>query len=444
MSGSHEAGVFDEFDAEAAEILCANAEAALDSLDRKSRLREHETALDRRMAELRQVTHVLGVARSALQAQFGADSRTRVEELSCDHLAAADAYRFAWVGRADDGDALEPVASSGVEEPFARGLNREIDDDPSITPGARAAATGSVVVVPDALEEPADGDRREDALERGYRSIAGVPIVHDEFTYGALEVYASGADRFDDRERSVLADLGHSLGYAIAAVDDSATTPDHLRVEATYRIEGETLFHWRLATDLDCRVVHRGTAGIDDDEATVFVEVDGSDPDAVRSAAEAAGVRDLRIVSENPVVAEARTAAPIALSTLSSHGGRLRSLSVDGGAGELTVAFPDRSSVRAVAEALSSHADSVDLATCETIDEDPVGISDPRAELLEALTDRQRELLQAAYVGGYFERSREISGEDLAASFDLNHSTVYEHLRAGQRALLGELFDPVD
>lgn len=58
---------------------------------------------------------------------------------------------------------------------------------------------------------------------------------------------------------------------------------------------------------------------------------------------------------------------------------------------------------------------------------------------LDAITDRQRDVLVTAFEMGYFEVPREASAADVAAEFDLDQSTVTEHLRRAERNLLSEL-----
>ncbi len=55
---------------------------------------------------------------------------------------------------------------------------------------------------------------------------------------------------------------------------------------------------------------------------------------------------------------------------------------------------------------------------------------------LDRLTDRQREVIQTAYDMGYYEVPREVSTDDVAAEFDLDSSTVAEHLQRAERNLL--------
>lgn len=57
------------------------------------------------------------------------------------------------------------------------------------------------------------------------------------------------------------------------------------------------------------------------------------------------------------------------------------------------------------------------------------------------LTDRQREVLEAAFEAGYYDWPREISGEDLADRMDISQPTLSEHLTTAERKLLSLLFE---
>lgn len=58
---------------------------------------------------------------------------------------------------------------------------------------------------------------------------------------------------------------------------------------------------------------------------------------------------------------------------------------------------------------------------------------------LDALTDRQREILQMAYDMGYFDVPRNVSTADVADELQLDSSTVAEHLQRAERNLVGNL-----
>ncbi|MFC7238473.1 helix-turn-helix domain-containing protein [Saliphagus sp. GCM10025317] len=57
------------------------------------------------------------------------------------------------------------------------------------------------------------------------------------------------------------------------------------------------------------------------------------------------------------------------------------------------------------------------------------------------LTDRQHEVLQAAYDAGYFERPKGANATEIAAELDISQSTFTEHLVAAQRKLFEDILE---
>jgi len=60
---------------------------------------------------------------------------------------------------------------------------------------------------------------------------------------------------------------------------------------------------------------------------------------------------------------------------------------------------------------------------------------------LSGLTERQKEVLTAAYLGGYFDYPREQSASEVADQLDVSRPAFQEVLRAAQRNLLDETLD---
>lgn len=65
-----------------------------------------------------------------------------------------------------------------------------------------------------------------------------------------------------------------------------------------------------------------------------------------------------------------------------------------------------------------------------------LGPYEGRDRPLDALTERQREVVRTAYDLGYYEVPREASTDDVAAALGIDPSTVAEHLQRGERNLL--------
>ena len=62
-----------------------------------------------------------------------------------------------------------------------------------------------------------------------------------------------------------------------------------------------------------------------------------------------------------------------------------------------------------------------------------------RRQLLDVVTDRQREVLQTAHGMGYYEVPRQVSTTDIAEALAVDPSTVVEHLQRAERNLMNEI-----
>ena len=60
---------------------------------------------------------------------------------------------------------------------------------------------------------------------------------------------------------------------------------------------------------------------------------------------------------------------------------------------------------------------------------------------LNRLTEKQREVMMAAYKMGYYDIPRKITSEELAERLGLVGSTVVEHLRKAEQRLMTQLFE---
>lgn len=69
-----------------------------------------------------------------------------------------------------------------------------------------------------------------------------------------------------------------------------------------------------------------------------------------------------------------------------------------------------------------------------------LGEYDGGERTLDALTDRQLEILRAAYDMGFYEVPREVSIEDIADEIGIESGTAAEHLQRAERNLLSQQF----
>jgi len=180
--------------------------------------RERERLLEDQAERLSLLNHVNGVIRQVHRVLVRASTRAEVERAVCDNLTDADAYRFAWIGEYDAaGGRAEPRAWAGDEDGYLE--DRAASDDTDDVTAATAIENGEMEVIQNVAAGGIEDSWRDAALQRGYRSAAAIPLQYRETTYGVLCVYAPRENAFDERERTVLNELGETIGYAISAAE---------------------------------------------------------------------------------------------------------------------------------------------------------------------------------------------------------------------------------
>ncbi|WP_424018974.1 PAS domain S-box protein [Halorientalis pallida] len=176
-----------------------------------------ERKIERQRDELDELNRINAVIRDIDQALIRAQSREEAERVVCDRLAASEAYRFATVtGYDPTTDTFVPRTGAGEHERIdvIEAMGTAPDG-----PGREAIRTRSVQVIQNLRASDRLHAWESAAFECGVRSLAIIPVTFEDTTYGLLSVFASRPDAFDEREETVLGELGETLGYALATID---------------------------------------------------------------------------------------------------------------------------------------------------------------------------------------------------------------------------------
>ena len=407
--------------------------------DRERRLREQNEQLER-------LDRINAVIREIDKALVRATTRREIDEAVCDTLAAADPYRFAWIGETTaHSDAVQLRASGGVAEecPDALAAIRPADARHE-GPVSRALRSRSVQVTHDPTADPAFRESFEAAVTHEIRSAASVPVVYDETVYGVLTVYAAETNVFDETEQGVLAELGATVGHAINAVTTRQALLAERVTELTLGIADDSHFLAALSAAEDCEVVFEG-ATVESDEAfrhfLTVADVDADD--ALSFADEFHGVASARVVNVGPegdCLMEVTPAGISAFGAVARHGGVVRSARATDGECELVVELPLPADVRTVVEVLRTRYDEVAVRAQQDRSRDGVGPLSSRAGLDAGLTDKQRTAVETAYYAGFFDWPRESTGEEVADTLGVSAPTFHKHLRVAERKLFAALF----
>ncbi|WP_435349269.1 GAF domain-containing protein [Haloarchaeobius sp. HRN-SO-5] len=438
--GSLQSNAFDERIVDLAETLGATLETAWDRADSERRLQAKNE-------ELQRLDRLNTLIREIDQALVAANTREEVDEAVCERLASSDLYEFAWIGEHDPGtDRIEPRAWAGVDSGYLDDLAITVEDTPTNQdPIARAVRTGELQLVADIATDSDSAPWREATLERGAWSLVCIPLVYDDAAYGVLAVYADHPQSDEDeRNQDVLSELGNTIAHTLNARETRATLQTDSVVELTLRFRDADTPLYRLARETGCAIEHQGFVPRSNGQADVFFIARGISPEDLQATAERLlAFDDLDYLTEEAdgSLVRARVSDPTLAARVTDEGSVVRSITIDAGVATVVLGVPHSAAVREFLDRLRQWNQDVELRARQSR-ERPLKTRQTFAAALEdRLTDRQREVLQTAYLSGFFEMPRVSNGQEVTELLGVSQPTFSEHLRAAERTLCELLFE---
>lgn len=409
-----------------------------DVSDRKARERE----LAQQRDELETLARINEVIRNVDRALVRAGTREEVVQAVCDNLVEGDQYRFAWIGDYDASrGGIEPRAWAGEERGYLDDRpGSDVLTDEDVTAGT-AFQADETKIARNIAEDPAFGAWRDAALERGYRSAIAVPLSYRDASHGVLCVYAPRPDAFDDRECAVLEELGETVAHALSAIERRRALVTDAVVELELRVRDPGVVLGTVSAEADCELVLNGSIPVADGEIAAYVTATGADPEAVLDGADSTDVSVTLVENRDDEGLYRFEPAPSLATDLADHGGVVREATATEGSVDVTVEFPQDVAIRTVVEALEDRYEEVAVLAHRDGKRPATTGPEFRAELDDVFTDRQKEVLEAAYLSGFFEWPRATSGEEMADTLGIAPTTFHEHVRIAQRKLFEAYFD---
>lgn len=403
--------------------------------------RERRRALDAREDELATLERINGIVRDLLGSLVEESDRERIEAAVTERLADSDLYSVAWTCELDPrGGGLRRRASAGPADAVLEPLL----DDPDAGGLERAAAdAGELRVSTDLAEDEAVPEAvRRVAFAEGLQAAVAVPLSYGDAVYGVLGVYTTRPVAFESGERVGFRTLGEATGLAINAAKQRRLLLSDTVVELTLSTGSGGPFA-AAAARFDCTLQGAGLVPIHDAALLCFLAVAGADPAPVAEAlATADGVADPEVVEEHEDggLVRLRLTGDDPLSPLVDHGGTVTAMRFDGEGGRLVVeAAPGGASE--VLDAVDDALPGTTLVSKRERERDADTAGGFRSEVRERLTDRQDEVLLAAFLGGYYDWPRRSTAEEVAESLDIASATLHNHLRKAERTLLSAFYD---
>ena len=178
---------------------------------------------ERRNQELRitRLNRVLAVLSGIRSAIVRVRDRQQLFDEACRIAVEHGGFGIAWIGILDPESLdITPAASAGVEAGsiIARSGNTA-RSDAALGRGfvGRAVREKRAVFSNDLAREDtaAGGERRKEALRRGYRSLIVLPLFVDRAPVGILSIFATEPDFFDEEEIELLTALANDISFAL-------------------------------------------------------------------------------------------------------------------------------------------------------------------------------------------------------------------------------------
>lgn len=147
-----------------------------------------------------------------------AETETEILTRACRLAVEKGDFRFAWIGTFEaQSGAILPVVYHGYEAGYLDAIHTiRLQHGPaSRGPSGRAFREGKLAYSNDLEHDPAMALWKDEALQRGYRSSVGIPLLIGQEVAFVLSLYAETTHRFDSPELALLERLGQNLGYAI-------------------------------------------------------------------------------------------------------------------------------------------------------------------------------------------------------------------------------------
>ena len=403
--------------------------------ERKRRITEQKD----RLAVLNRTNEVL---RDINRELVEAGSRTEIEEAVIHRFARSSQYDFAWISAQTlTTETVRPRTWAGIQESTLDEMVYSLNDPSAVDPVTEAIDSGTVQICTcDGSTDPWIRPLRN----HDYHALGVVPLSYGDTSYGTLCIGTRHADAFEDIEKTVFQELGETIGYAINAAESKAALLTDSVTEVEFTSRDRTCYPVALTDELEGEFELEWTTPSSEGAIIEYVTIRDVDPDAVIEFADSSpalgGVR-LVTTDETEALFRFEVTDSLVAEPLGEYGADCKAITASDGRARITAHLSRNADVRAFLAALKAKHDDVELLARRETERPAVTTQEISSAIEEQLTDRQREALQTAFVGGFFEWPRRSSGEEIANIMGINQSTFLQHLRAAERKLLGVLIE---
>lgn len=138
----------------------------------------------------------------------------------CDSLSRVGFVRFAWIGLLEEGSIdIKPIARTGFEDGFLSSISLRCDDAGySTSPAGIAVKTGKPCILADIAKDQMNEEWRKEALKRGYKACAALPLKYEEKSIGVFVVFSGTKEAISEEEISYLQEVATDISVGIKSL----------------------------------------------------------------------------------------------------------------------------------------------------------------------------------------------------------------------------------
>lgn len=187
-------------------------------------------------ARIAQLTRVQAILVGMSHAIVHIPDRQKLLDEVCRVAVENGGFKLAWIGMvAADGTTVQPLAKAGVIE-YLDGIRVVTSEEPEGRgPVGTAIREDRPVVVENIEQDPRMAPWRGQLRRFGLHYMAAFPLRIAGKTVGAFQVYANGANFFDETELGLLTQVSGDISFALTAMAELAARK--AVDEALYRSE---------------------------------------------------------------------------------------------------------------------------------------------------------------------------------------------------------------
>ncbi|MCP3925813.1 MAG: response regulator [Desulfobacterales bacterium] len=210
--------------------------------------------------EVENRTRSLKALTESNRALLHANNEQELVQDICQIIVKQGRYKLSWVAYAEKNEekSVRMIAQYGYNDGYLESLNISWGDGKNgHGPIGRTIRTGRLHIVREISTNEKYKSWREEAIRHGYASIVSLPIILNDKTIGALNIYAEDSNAFDKSEVELLMELSRDLSYGIMSMRmklDRERAEKHIHLLTQELIKAQETERQRIARDLHDKI----------------------------------------------------------------------------------------------------------------------------------------------------------------------------------------------